>query len=126
MLFLNQFQQLLHFSPGGKYDIHSDAEHFCTQSKQFYRFIDRDFSMLIYLNDNYEGGGLYFPGLDYLFQPQAGDLVIFPSNHIFTHQSLPVTKGTKHALVTWGAVTGSARVSRPQSIIPVRKTASRI
>ena len=43
--------QLLRYGPGGKYGIHADADHFCHETQQFYRFIDRDFSMLIYLND---------------------------------------------------------------------------
>lgn len=111
--------QLLRYGPGGKYGMHADSDLFCQEAKQFYRFIDRDFSMLIYLNDDYVGGGLYFKGLNYTYQPKRGDLVIFPSNHVFSHESLPIEQGKKLALVSWGAFPGTARVSRPRSIVPV-------
>lgn len=108
---------LLRYGPGGKYDIHSDAEHFDSQSRQFYRFIDRDFSMLIYLNDDFVGGELNFPWLNFQYKPVVGDLVFFPSNHIFTHESLPIISGKKYALVSWGAFEGSPRVRQPRSMI---------
>ncbi len=108
---------LLRYGPGGKYDIHSDAEHFDAQTRQFYRFIDRDFSMLIYLNDDFTGGELNFPWLNFQYKPVMGDLVFFPSNHIFTHESLPIISGKKYALVSWGAFEGSARVRQPRSMM---------
>lgn len=112
--------QVLRYAPGGKYGLHADAEHFDFTQNRFYRFLDRDFSMLIYLNDEYEGGELNFPWLNYRYKPKAGDLVIFPSNHIFSHESLPITRGNKYALVTWGAFANSPRVSRPRHIIGLR------
>lgn len=112
-----ELPHLLRYEPGGKYDIHSDAEHYDFESRQFYRFIDRDFSMLIYLNDNFTGGELNFPWLNYQYKPVAGDLVIFPSNHIFTHESLPIISGKKYALVSWGAFKGSARVRFPRTML---------
>lgn len=39
---------------------------------------------LVYLNDNYEGGELYFPEYDVLIKPKAGDLVFFPCH--FYHE----------------------------------------
>ncbi len=106
---------LLRYGPDGKYTLHSDAEHFDIKHKRFYRFIDRDFSMLIYLNDDYEGGELSFPWLQYQYRPKAGDLVFFPSNHVFSHESLPIRSGTKYALVSWGALRGTPRVAAPNS-----------
>lgn len=108
---------LLRYGPKGKYVTHSDAEHYDQHSKQFYRFIDRDFSMLIYLNDDYEGGELNFPWLNYTYRPVAGDLVFFPSNHIFSHESLPIKRGNKYALVSWGAFQGSPRIAQARSRI---------
>ncbi|MDX1452816.1 MAG: 2OG-Fe(II) oxygenase [Oleiphilaceae bacterium] len=112
--------QLLHYGPGGKYDMHSDSDHFCVSSRRFHRFIDRDFSLLIYLNDDYEGGELKFNGLNYRYTPKAGDLVMFPAGHIFSHQAEPVTRGKKYALVSWGAFRGTPRVARPSSCHPIK------
>jgi len=111
--------QLLRYGPEGKYNLHADAEHFDHETRRFYRFIDRDFSMLIYLNDDYQGGGISFPWLNYTYQPVAGDLVFFPSNHVYAHESLPITSGTKYALVSWGAFRGSPRIAKPKGIVNI-------
>jgi hypothetical protein len=55
---------------------------------------------VIYLNDDYEGGELWFPYLDIKFKPQAGDIILFPSTFIYAHSSLKVTSGTKYSAVT--------------------------
>lgn len=59
----------------------------------------RTISSVAYLNDNYLGGELYFKYFDFKYQPSAGDLIIFPSNYAYTHESLPLTKGTKYAII---------------------------
>lgn len=61
----------------------------------------RVLSGILYLNDAYEGGELFFPELDLEIKPRAGEVVLFPSNFCFVHLSKPVIKGVKHAVVTW-------------------------
>ncbi|MEH6591238.1 MAG: 2OG-Fe(II) oxygenase [Halioglobus sp.] len=103
--------QLLRYGPGGMYQPHSDADAVDIETQRYHRVIDRDFSVLVYLNDNYEGGGLHFVGQDYTYQPSAGDLAFFPSGNLFVHESLPILSGTKYALVSWGAFLGSPRIT---------------
>jgi predicted 2-oxoglutarate/Fe(II)-dependent dioxygenase YbiX len=62
---------------------------------------DRVTSMLLYLNDDYEGGELEFPFFGIKYKPSAGDVIFFPSSYAFAHIAHPVTNGTKYALVTW-------------------------
>lgn len=57
-------------------------------------------SLVAYLNDDYEGGELHFSKQDILYKPNAGDLVIFPSNYMYPHRAMPVKSGTKYSLVT--------------------------
>jgi hypothetical protein len=57
-------------------------------------------SLVTYLNDDYEGGGLLFTKQGIEYKPQAGDTVIFPSNFMYPHVALPVLSGTKYSLVT--------------------------
>jgi hypothetical protein len=57
-------------------------------------------SLVAYLNDDYEGGGLHFSQQDILYTPKAGDVVIFPSNYMYPHRAMPVLDGTKYSLVT--------------------------
>ena len=94
---------------GGHHAVEQDDEH-----GVFYKVLDRDISLLLYLNDNYEGGKLKFTRLNYTYKPKAGDLVFFPSNHIFTHESTPLTVGVKWAIVSWAKLTQS--VPLPDSI----------
>ena len=57
-------------------------------------------SSVMYLNDNYEGGELWFPYLDIVLKPEYGDIVLFPSTFIYAHASKPITSGVKYAAVT--------------------------
>lgn len=56
-------------------------------------------SIVAYLNDNYEGGELYFPRFDLTIKPEPGDVVIFPSTYIYEHASQPMVSGTKYSIV---------------------------
>jgi predicted 2-oxoglutarate/Fe(II)-dependent dioxygenase YbiX len=53
-----------------------------------------------YLNDDYEGGELYFRLQNLNIKPKAGDLYIFPSTYMYPHQAKVVKSGTKYSLVT--------------------------
>lgn len=57
-------------------------------------------SLVAYLNDDYKGGGLHFQHQNLHYTPVAGDLVIFPSNYMYSHRAMPVEDGTKYSLVT--------------------------
>ena len=63
--------------------------------------IKRAISAIAYLNDDYEGGELEFPNFNVKIKPEAGMLILFPSNFAYAHIARPVTSGTKYALVTW-------------------------
>jgi len=53
-------------------------------------------SVVGYLNDDYDGGEIFFREQDVKIKPSAGSIVVFPSNEPFFHQSLPVKSGTKY------------------------------
>ncbi len=61
----------------------------------------RQVSVCFYLNDDYEGGELNFPSLNIKIKPKAGTIVVFPSNYVYLHQSMPVLEGVKFSIVTW-------------------------
>jgi len=58
-------------------------------------------SAVLYLNDDYLGGEIEFPHFDVKIKPEAGTLVLFPSNYAYRHIAHEVTSGIKYALVTW-------------------------
>lgn len=61
----------------------------------------RAVSAVAYLNDDYEGGDLYFPRQGFSVKPNKGSIVLFPSNFTHIHESRDVTRGTKYSVVTW-------------------------
>lgn len=101
---------VLRYKVGGKYGTHADSEIYDPQKGMFYRVADRDISVLIYLNDDYEGGELTFNRLNFSYHPTAGDLVLFPSTNLYLHQAQPVTRGTKYALVSWASLKSTRKL----------------
>lgn len=61
----------------------------------------RVLSVLLYLNDDYEGGEIEFRHSNLKFKPQAGSVLFFPSNFLYVHEVYPVTKGPRYALPNW-------------------------
>jgi hypothetical protein len=76
--------------PGTHFKIHADhgPTYVCT------------ISVLVYLNDEFEGGETYFPRMDGLaIKPKAGDIAVFPSTYIYEHASQDMISGVKYAVV---------------------------
>ena len=80
----------IRYNPGQHFAVHADHgfSYTCTLSS------------VMYLNDDYEGGELWFPYLNINFKPQAGDIILFPSTYIYAHSSLKVKSGVKYSAVT--------------------------
>lgn len=57
---------------------------------------DPNISVVLYLNDNYDGGEINFPNQNVTIKPEAGSIVIFPSVEPYYHESLPVISGIKY------------------------------
>ena len=102
---------LLNYVKGGHYAPHADAEYFDNQQQLWCRQMDRDLSMLLYINDEFDGGGLHFASFNFRYAPRVGDLGIFPSDHRYIHQAEKVTRGTRYCIVSWAAVEGSPRAN---------------
>ncbi len=102
--------QILRYPPGGQYDRHSDSDNLDPQTGRWSRQQDRDYSVVLYLNDAFEGGELELPHFDYRLRPEPGMLVAFPSDHRYEHAARPTTSGVRYAIVSWAAVWGSERV----------------
>ena len=90
--------QLLRYQVGEEFKAHYD----CLNKPN-----DRLFTTIIYLNDDYEGGGTSFPNTGETINPKQGKLVIWKNlinekcNPKSLHAGNPVTKGTKYALLNW-------------------------
>jgi predicted 2-oxoglutarate/Fe(II)-dependent dioxygenase YbiX len=91
---INQID-LLKYTPGGKYETHTD--HFTNTP--------RHLSIIINLNDDYEGGDLIFTDQKQKeikrLKLGKGSIVFFPSNFMYPHGIQPITKGTRYSIVAW-------------------------
>lgn len=104
--------QLLRYRAGGFYVKHADNENMDPERRTWSKTIDRDLSLLIYLNDDFEGGDLYFEKFNYHLKPKAGMAVLFPSDNRYLHEAQTITKGTRYAIVSWAAVKGVSKVRK--------------
>jgi len=117
--------QLLKYTPGGFYDGHADSDHIHTPTGRWQKVLDRDVSLLIYLNDEYEGGTLHFEHFDYTLRPKSGMLVYFPSDVRYMHTAQSVTAGVRYAVVSWAAFDDEPRVKQqpPQTAVGLDRPA---
>ena len=86
---------LLKYSVGGKYEVHTD--HDVT--------VPRTLSVIMNLNNDYEGGDLVFTDQKEndikRLKLEKGSIVFFPSNFLYPHKIDPITKGTRYSIVAW-------------------------
>jgi hypothetical protein len=65
----------------------------------------RVFSIVAFVNDDFDDGELVFPHFDVSIKPKAGSAAVFPSNFPYYHFARPVgttnDTDTKYSLVTW-------------------------
>jgi hypothetical protein len=54
-----------------------------------------EYTIVVYLNDDYEGGELYFNEFDIKVKPKAGSIIMYPSTFPYTHEALKVISGRK-------------------------------
>lgn len=86
---------LVGWPTGWKMEPHADNAHASGEQHEFHW---RDYSGVLYLNDDFEGGGLYLPKQDVLIQPKKGMFVSLPCGLSHTHGVTEVTKGLRITL----------------------------
>lgn len=92
---------ILRYSTGGYYRPHADSDEFNVKTQKWEKTEDVDLSLLLYLDDDYEGGEINFPNFGFQLRPRAGMLLMFPSDCRYLHGVLPVTAGVRHSIVSW-------------------------
>jgi len=99
--------QITKYEVGNFYKSHHD---FTNVSKEQFMLTEHDrcASIIIYLNDDFEGGETYFPDLKLNVKPQAGSALYFRydyDNYVTKlrtlHSSEPVLTGTKYVASIW-------------------------
>jgi Rps23 Pro-64 3,4-dihydroxylase Tpa1-like proline 4-hydroxylase len=86
-----EIPQLLRYGVGQNFKIHIDD----------HANLTRRVSLVYYINDDYTGGELFFDKFGLEVKPMKNQLIIFPSNFMYSHEARAVTDGTKYAIVQW-------------------------
>jgi predicted 2-oxoglutarate/Fe(II)-dependent dioxygenase YbiX len=105
----SEIPQILSYGIGGHYQPHVDGESIWITPKKekvWKKSTDRDLSIVLFLNNDFEGGDFVFPDLKVRIRPEPGMMVCFPSNHNYSHGVEPVTKGKRYSIVTWATIKG--------------------
>ena len=76
---------------------HADGEN--ENGKHPYHW--RHFGCVYYLNDNYDGGEIYFPKQNIELKPKPNTLVFFPGTLEYLHGVKPTTKGIRYTLTSF-------------------------
>jgi prolyl 4-hydroxylase len=103
--------QVVKYGPNGYYNEHYDAS--CDNNKECVEFEknggQRKITMLIYLNDDFEGGETNFPTLKQTYKPQKNGGLLFYSlqndgnqcHPKSLHAGVPVKSGNKYICNVW-------------------------
>jgi predicted 2-oxoglutarate/Fe(II)-dependent dioxygenase YbiX len=83
--------ELLKYYEGCFYKQHTDS----------FKAMPRAVSCSFILNDDFEGGEFAFFDRKLKYKLKAGDAIMFPSNFMYPHEIMPVTKGTRYSIITW-------------------------
>lgn len=83
--------ELLKYPEGCFYIEHTDS----------FKARPRAVSCSFILNDDFEGGEFAFFNKELKYQLEKGDAIMFPSNFMYPHEVMPVTKGTRYSIITW-------------------------
>lgn len=103
--------QVVHYHEGGMYNLHFDPcegdEVQCIRMNKTGG--PRYITFIVYLNDNFEGGGTDFPNIPQTLRPERGKAAIFKSIDPHTHEilsvsqhaALPIENGEKWIINKW-------------------------
>lgn len=93
--------QILRYDSGGHYGVHADSEQL-DSAGQWQTVNDRAYSLVVFLNTDFTGGGFDMPLQDLHIEPaEPGVAIVFPSDRRFLHTVLPVQAGLRFTLVSW-------------------------
>lgn len=84
-----EYWQLVRYGKDQQFDTHLDEDY----------NDPRTVSLTMYINNDYEGGEIEYVWFGKKYRPEAGDIIIFPSNYIFSHKVHKVISGTRYVVV---------------------------
>jgi hypothetical protein len=90
-VFFSYIKVISRFGVGDGMPVHSDRGPHKSNNRILH-------GLVIYLNDNYNGGELYYPKKDIRIKPKSRSLVIHPGTEEYSHGVSEVLEGTRYAI----------------------------
>jgi hypothetical protein len=87
--FLDEKTHIAKFTPGEGMHEHYDMNR------------PNDIATILYLNNDYVGGDIYFPALGISHKPEPGDLLCFPDNPDYVHGVRGIEDGIRYTAPRW-------------------------
>ena len=95
-----EFSNLVYWGVGMKLDKHADNHYIDDPQKPHYT-PNRDYSSVLYLNDDFTGGETYFYNYNYEVKPEPGTVILFSSGKDHIHGVNEVLSGERYTMATW-------------------------
>lgn len=102
--------QLVRWVPGNIQHPHADSEH---EDGSPHPYPWRDYASIIYLNDDYEGGVIYFPQHDLELKPKPGTMVTFPGTTEYMHGVTELTSGERYTVASFWTLDSTRKDGLP-------------
>lgn len=90
--------QLVRWVPGTSQAPHADSEN---EDGSEHPYAWRDYASVTYLNDDYEGGAIYFPQHDMEVNPAPRTMVTFPGTTEYMHGVREITSGVRYTIASF-------------------------
>ena len=105
---------IVRWLPGQRQNPHADKElHEGPDAGMPNDFPNYDLSSLFYLNDDYEGGELYFPLQDVKFKPKKGAAYFFPGDKNYIHGVTEIKSGIRYTCPFFWEITNHTGDRQP-------------
>ena len=88
----------LSYQSGSNYESHIDGQYI--EGNIAKRGTDRDITAVLYLNDDYQGGEIFFDFFNLKIKPNKNDLLMYPTTFEYKH-SVNKVIGQRYAIVVW-------------------------
>jgi hypothetical protein len=81
------------------WDVGAKAQLHIDQDKPFVQL-----TSVLYFNDEFEGGEIYFPDFDFIYKPKMGSAIFFPTftkESAYEHGVTEITSGRRYTIGAW-------------------------
>jgi hypothetical protein len=96
------FMLLMSYPPGSEMLVHTDVVGNIQKELEVQETAwNGHISILVYLNDDFSGGEIYFPDRDVIISPKPGMLILFPGTKNYEHGVKKVESGIRYTLSIW-------------------------